>query len=279
MKILGTGLLGLVGSRITEVLQDRIEFEASEVDITNESLISEKIRSSGATVVLHLAAKANVDACEEDKGYNENGEAWKVNVLGTKNIAKACLTSGKKLIYVSTDFVFDGENPPYDENSAPNPINWYGVTKLEGEKAVQDMSGLNFVIVRIAYPYRAKYERSDFARAIIERLKENQEIKAVTDHIFNPTFVDDIAEGLFTIIKQEQSGIFHVVGSQPVSPYDCANMIAENFGFDKKLIKRTTRADFFKNRAQRPFRLELVNDKITKLGIRMRSFGEGLKEL
>lgn len=277
MKILGTGLSGLVGSRIVEVLQGRAEFEHSEVDVADEASIKKKIESSDASIVLHLAAKANVDACEDDESLQGEGQTWKINVLGTKNIAEACQAHSKKLVYISTDFVFNGENPPYSEDSIPSPINWYGKTKYEGEKVAENVQ--NFIIARISYPYRSKFERNDFARAFIEKLKSGQEVNAVVDHKFNPTFIDDIAEALFALIEKNQTGIFHVVGSKPISPFDAANLIADKFGFDKTLIKQTTRKEFFKNRAQRPFRLELLNDKITGLGIKMRTFEEGLNEL
>ncbi len=279
MKILGTGLRGLVGSRIVELLSDRIEFEISDVDITDEGSITEKIKSSDASIVLHLAAKTNVDACEEDKAEREQGEAWKVNVLGTKYIAEACSSSGKKLIYISTDFVFDGENPPYDESSKPNPVDWYGETKLKGEEVVQKTENLSWIIARITYPYRARFEQNDFVRTIIERFKKKEYIQVLEDHIFTPTLIDDIAEALFTLLEKNQQGVFHVVGSQFLSPYDAAFLIAKTFEFDTSLVSKTTREEYFKNRAQRPFRLETKNDKITQLGVRMSSFEEGLEKI
>jgi dTDP-4-dehydrorhamnose reductase len=279
MKILGTGLTGLVGSRIVEVLKDKIEFEKSQVDITDEASIKQTIESSDAQVVLHLAAKANVDGCEEDKEKGEGGEAWRINVLGTKYIAKACSGSGKKLVYISTDFVFDGQEEHYDEESKPNPLNWYGTTKLEGEKAIGQISDLDFVIARIAYPYRSHFQRNDFARAIIERLSKKEKIIGITDHIFTPTFVDDIAKALFFLLEQNQTGIFHVVGSEWLTPYGAALTIADIFGFDPSLVEKTTREEFFKNRAKRPFRLSLRNDKIKKLGVKMSTFDEGLSAL
>jgi dTDP-4-dehydrorhamnose reductase len=144
MKILGTGLTGLVGSRVVELLSNKYEFEnlsrSSGSDISNKEQVLGKIKSSDAQVILHLAAKTNVDECEKDKTLAQSGEAWRINVEGTKNIADACLQASKKLIYISTDFVFDGENPPpggYSEEDIPNPVNWYARTKYEGEKIVQ----------------------------------------------------------------------------------------------------------------------------------------------
>ena len=282
MKILGTGLDGLVGSRIVELLKDKHEFEnlsiSTGVDITDRDVILEKIKTSDAQIVLHLAAKTNVDGCEKDKALGEDGEAWKINVGGTKNIADACSQTNKKLIYISTDFVFDGTKEVYSEEDIPNPINWYAKTKYEGEKVVQ-ASKIPWIIVRIAYPYRAVFERLDFARAILRRLQEGFPIAAIKNHIFTPTYIDDIASAFDMLISKNSQGVFHVVGNQSLTPYDAALLVAKTFDFDQNLISKTTREEFFKDRARRPFQLRLKNDKITKLSVRMRTFEQGLREI
>ena len=285
MKILGTGLTGLVGSRVTELLKGKYEFEnlsrSTGFNVEDKNSVFEKIKNSDASVVLHLAAKTDVDGCEKDKELGENGGAWKINVLGTKNIADACLQSNKKLIYISTDFVFDGINPPaggYTEEDVPNPVNWYAKTKFEGEKIVRALS-FPWIIVRIAYPYRANFERNDFFRAILGRLTKKEPIKAVTDHVFCPTFIDDIASVLDNLLQTNSSGIFHAVGRESLTPYDAAIKIAKIFNCDESLISKTTREVFFKDRAKRPFQLALKNDRIEKLGIKMRTFEEGLREV
>lgn len=316
MKILGTGMLGLVGSRVVELLKDQYKFESSEVDVTDRESIINKIKTSDAPIVLHLAAKTDVDGCEKDRekdqellnrhsgdpnlsgdsrisfaqsnersltSHNDeewNGKktAWAVNVFGTRNVADACQESKKKLIYASTDFVFDGKKKFYSEEDRPNPINWYSQTKYEGEKIVQDTS-IPWIIVRLAYPYRSSFERVDFVRAILKRLQNNEKVAGVTDHIFTPTFIDDIAFAINKLIEKEALGIFHVVGSTSLSPYNAALAIAREFGLNKDLIDKTTRGEFFNNRAQRPFHLALKNDKIQRLGVKMRGFEEGLKEV
>lgn len=285
MKILGTGLSGLVGSRIVELLSDRYEFENigrnTGIDIIDREKVIDKIKSSDASIVLHLAAKTDVDGCEKDKALGENGDAWKINVEGTRNIVDACKESNKKLIYISTDFVFDGTNPPaggYAEDDIPNPVNWYAKTKYEGEKIVQKSSS-PWIIARIAYPYRANFGKLDFARAILRRLQNNEKVAGVTDHKFCPTFIDDIANAIDVLIKKKEGGLFHVVGSQSLSPFDGALAIASEFGLDKNLIGKTTRMEYFKDRAPRPFILFLKSDKIRRLGVEVRGFKEGLKEI
>lgn len=280
MKILATGVyLSLVGSRITEVLKDKYEFDSSTEDITDKNLIQNRIRQSDAEIVLHLAAKTNVDGCEEDKSLGENGTAWKVNVNGTENIAQACLETNKKLIYISTDFVFDGQKEGgYVEEDIPNPVNWYGQTKYEGEKKVQSICK-NHIIARIAYPYRVSGERVDFARGLIGKIRDSEFLPMIIDHVMTPTFIDDIANALDALLSKNQTGIFHVVGSQSVSPYEAALLICDIFGFEKSKIGKTTRQEFFKGRAPRGFKLILKNDKIKRLGINMKTFEEGLEEI
>ncbi|MDO8621578.1 MAG: NAD(P)-dependent oxidoreductase [Candidatus Levybacteria bacterium] len=279
MKILGTGLTGLIGSRIVELLNGAYEFEFSDTDITDKEAIGEKINNSNASVVLHLAAKTDVDGCEKDTALGVNGDAWRINVEGTKNVAEACEKSNKKLIYISTDFVFDGEKESeYSEEDKPNPVNWYAKTKYEGEKIVQS-SNLNWIIARLAYPYRANFQRKDFVRNLIHFFKNKESLSMVTDHIMTPTFIDDIAFAFDKLLKNDEKGIFHIVGNSFISPYEAAMKIAEVFNFDKVLIETTTRKDFFKYRAPRPFRLAIKNDKIQKLGIKMKTFEEGLRKI
>jgi dTDP-4-dehydrorhamnose reductase len=285
-KIFATGSTGLVGSRIVELLKDKYLFKDlsfdTGVDITNPDTLDIIRQDKEHEIVLHLAAKADVDGCEEDKDLGTEGAAYKSNVVGTQNVVDACKEGNKKIIYISTDFVFDGENPPadgYKEEDATHPLNWYAETKYKGEEVVKN-SGLPFLIARISYPYRKEFAgKKDFVRAIADRLANKQQVIAVTDHIFNPTFIDDIAYALGKLIETDSTGIFHVVGSQSLSPYDAALLIAEHFGYDESLISKTTRAEFFKDRALRPFNLQLNNDKIKRLGVTMRTFEEGLKQL
>lgn len=282
-KVLGTGLSGLVGSRIIELLQDEYDFEnlslETGIDITDRQQVEQKINRSQAKVILHLAAKADVDGCEKDKPLGKKGNAWRINVEGTKNIVDTAKKAKKKIIYISTDFVFDGENAPYVEDDVVRPINWYGQTKYEGEKVVAS-SGLPFIIARIAYPYRANFPlKQDFVRAIRNKLEQGDKIRAVADHIMTPTLIDDIAVALDRLIKENATGIYHVVGGEFISPYDAAIIIANAFGFSALKIVQTTRKEYFAHRATRPFNLSLKNDKIQKLGVKMKTFKEGLLSL
>lgn len=284
MRTLGTGLSGLVGSRIVELLQGKYEFEnisrSEGIDIVDRDQVVQKISKSDSQIVLHLAAKTNVDSCEEDKKDGKEGEAWRINVEGTRNIVDGCLHSNKNLVYISTDFVFDGEKDPsngYTEEDSPNPINWYGQTKLEGENIVQLLP--QWLIIRLSYPYRAQFAKDDFVRSIKNRLEDNKSVSAVSDQIFCPTFIDNIAQCIDLLIRHNATGIYHSVGSQSLTAYDAALKIAEIFSLDKSLISKTTRAEYFKDKAPRPFNLSLKNDKIRRFGVNMKTFEAGLIEV
>lgn len=285
-SILSIGGNGLVGSRISELLSSEYTFtnvgNTQGINITVPESLNKEIAKDEYTFVILLAAKADVDGCEADKELGEQGEAWKINVEGTQNVVDACIKYGKKLIYVSTDFVFAGDKEEgefYTEEDIPSPVNWYGETKYEGEKRVQQ-SGLDYVIVRPAYPYRASFDKKkDFVRAIMERLENSQEVTAITDHYFTPIFIDDFAFSIKALISQNVSGIYHCVGGSVLTPYESAREIAKAFDYDTKMITATTRSEFFAGRAKRPFNLSLKNDKIVQLGVKMRTFSEGLEEL
>jgi dTDP-4-dehydrorhamnose reductase len=285
-KIFGIGITGLIGSRIVELLSATYDFQnlslETGVDITDASTLSVIENDTEHEYVLHLAAKADVDGCEEDKAAGKNGAAWQINVEGTRNVVNAAKKSGKKIIYISTDFVFDGTKPKgeaYTEEDVPHPINWYAETKYEGERIVQD-ADIHYLILRIAYPYRTPFPlKKDLVQAILTRLQAGQEIQAVTDHIMSPTYVDDIATALDALIKNKASGIYHVTGSGSLTPHELAMSIANQYSLDLSLIHETTRDVFFAGRAPRPYNLAMNNARIGKLGVKIKTVEEGLSAL
>lgn len=267
-----TGASGLIGSRITELLSSEFTFipvPSTEMDITNRDEVYAKLKNTSFDMFLHLAAYTNVDGAETDMQ-----QAYNINVTGTKNVFEVVNELKKPFIHFSTDFVFDGVNPPFNESSPRNPISEYGKTKALAEEIIED----NAMIIRIAYPYRSRYEkRSDFVRAIIKRLKDNGTIQGITDSVFTPTFIDDIANGLQYLCNNFSPEIFHLVGGSSLTPYEAFNQIAEVFDLDKKLIGQTTYEAFFSGKAKRPKNCTVVRTK--PLPFTMRSFSEGLAEM
>lgn len=302
-KIFTIGAGGLVGSRIVSLLASRYDFTSLRrvdgIDITDAATLDPVSSDTSCSIVLHFAAKTDVDGCERDKEQDikilehvdaqeqmemfRNGKsAWAVNVAGTQNVVDACKKGKKKIIFISTDFVFDGKKSPhqsYAEEDVPRPSMWYGETKYKAEEVVKN-SGLPYLILRIAYPYGfPSGAKKDFVGIIAERLESNQRVNAISDHLMTPTFLDDIAAAIDLLIEKQLTGIYHVVGSQHIDPYHEALRIAQAFHFDSNLVHPVKREDFFRNRAPRPFNLSLNNGKIQHIGARMRTFEEGLKEI
>jgi dTDP-4-dehydrorhamnose reductase len=192
MKILVLGGSGLVGSRFIELTKDQFTVDSpshNDLDLLNSTEIANYLASSDAEAVLNLVAITNVDNCQDEDGDKE-GNVYKLNSLVPQVLAQECQKTGKHLIHVSTDYVFDGEktDAPYTEEDPTNPINWYGKTKCWAEEFVLAVDP-NFSIVRPEMPYSAVFEkRKDFARFFLDSLKEGKEIKAIEDQHITPVF-------------------------------------------------------------------------------------------
>lgn len=271
--------------------QDFLKFDMSEESSVGK-LDKEVMERFGKKpdFVIHCAAMTDVDYCELHQE-----EAHLVNAKGTENLAKHFKQG---FIYISTDFVFDGEIGNYSEKDTPKPPNYYALTKYLGEKAVQENCN-DYMIVRVAVLYGASSNKKKFTNWAVDQLKAKNQIRVVTDQICTPTLIDDIASGLEKLIaihkqekqdqfrkdkshaesrKEKEHNIFHVAGSQRLSRYDMALEIADTFGFDRKLITPVTSSDF-KQVARRPKDSSLDTGKIKKLGIKMSSFQEGIRKV
>jgi dTDP-4-dehydrorhamnose reductase len=271
-KIAVSGASGLVGSRITELLSDDFSFiplSQRMVDITKKDQVEQFFQDNQFDFFLHLAAYTNVDGAEVEKE-----KAYAINVEGTKNVFEQSVAKKINFIYISTDFVFDGKNPPFDEESKPNPISYYGLTKYQGEEIIGDEG----MIVRIAYPYRTQFEpKKDFVRTIYHLLRENKQLTMVENALMTPTFIDDIAYGLKYLINHYSKQIFHLVGSQSLSPYEAGKLIAQKFNLSEDLISPISYGEYFKNKAKRPQFSQIVSKK--NHFHPMASFEEGLNQI
>jgi dTDP-4-dehydrorhamnose reductase len=285
IKIIATGLTGLIGSRLVELTSDDFDWlplrRKDGFDITSVEKVDKAISSFNGEAVLHLAAFTDLNAANKERG-DKNGSCYRINVLGTRNIARACQKNGKYLIHASTDAVFGGEKKsPYTEDDSPCPIEWYGQTKLWAEEEVLK-SGCQSAIVRFAYPFRAEFEpKKDFVRKIIDQLKAGKKISMFSDTVFTPTFIDDIVPALTAILIKKPAGIFHVVGSTPLSPFAAAGEIAKVFGLGEKLI-RPQKLDAYLEAGGRPYPryAGLSNQKLRmELGVSMRTFLSALEEM
>jgi dTDP-4-dehydrorhamnose reductase len=289
-KIIGTGLSGLVGSRLVELLQKKFEFVDfsldSGVDITKLSSLKKAfLKHLDCEAVIHLAAFTDVSEAAKQEG-NKKGLCYQINVIGTQNTANLCQEYGKYLIHISTDFVFDGKKKTaYTEEDKPYPIEWYGHTKYLAEKIVQQSKN-PWLIARIAYPFKAKPSQRnlepkpkiDLVRKIIEKLENDQEVKMFTDQIITPTLIDDIAHSVDIIVRKKPTGVYHVVGSSFISPYNLALKICKILNLDKTKVKKTTLLEFQRiDPRPRQKYLKLSNIKIQKdLNIKISSIDQAL---
>jgi len=282
MKILITGSSGLLGSKLVaaaKVIHEIIPTHATrplfpnsvKMDITNGDEVSRVISEFKPDVVIHAAAETDVDRCELDKKH-----AWKVNADGTKNIAEACTEIGAKPVYVSTDYVFDGEKGLYDEEDAPKPINHYGLTKLEGEKYIAKVEG--YLIARASVLYGWHPRKKNFATWVLDSLKQKKRIKVVDDHYNSPTLADNLAELLVEAVEKDLIGLYHAAGRERISRFEFALQIARTFGLDSELIEPIRMAELKAWVARRPRDSSLQVDKIQR-ELRTKPLGvsEGLR--
>lgn len=273
LKIALTGADGLVGSRIIELLKGNFELISlpqSQMDITDRNQVFNVLKNLDYDIFFHLAAYTNVSVAET---FGKD-LAFKINRDGTKNVFDVVLNKNKKFIYVSTDFVFDGINPPYFEDSQPNPTSVYAASKYEGEKIVKDQA----MIIRIAYPYRANFElKKDFFRSFKFYLENKKPLSMITDSLMTSTFIDDIAFGLKYLFNNYFPEIYHLVGADSLSPYNICQIVAEKFNLDKSLIGKTTYEEYVKGKAHLP-QFATIKSKKNNF-YKMKSFSEGLEEI
>lgn len=269
-RIVITGATGLVGSRIQELLQSDYTFiplSSAGMDITSIDSVNTTLSGLTYDGILHLAGYTNVDGAESEKN-----KAYLINETGTQNLLTITQDQKKEFFYVSTDFVFDGVNPPFNETSIPHPISVYGDSKWRGERKVAQYGGM---IVRISYPYRARFERKkDIVRILKSLLEAQKPLSMIADSHMVPTLIDDIAEGLKFLLNNFTPEIFHLVGSQSVTPYELACQIAKTFNLNSALITKTTYESYFAGKAKRPQYCDIVSTKNSFY--RMHSLEEGL---
>ncbi len=258
MKVLVTGAKGMLGQDLCPILEDNeydvIETDIHNLDITNLENINKVINKETPEIIIHCAAYTNVDKAEEDL---EN--AKKINVLGTENLAQICGEKDITLVYISTDYVFDGEaNTPYLPNSPTNPINNYGLTKLEGEKAVKKYCK-KYYIARTSWLYG--HHGKNFVETMLS-LADKPELKVVDDQIGCPTWTIELANGIIKLIQNEEYGTYHVCGSNSTSWYGFAKEIFAQTNKNVNLQPCST--EEFPRAARRPKYSIMENNKICR---------------
>lgn len=247
MKILVTGAKGMLGQDLCPILEDEgyevFETDIENLDITNFEQVNDVLSEIKPSVVIHCAAYTNVDKAEEDIET-----AKLINVIGTENIAKASANINATMIYISTDYVFDGsKEEPYLPTDKANPLNNYGLTKFEGEEAVRKNCPKHY-ITRTSWLYGI--HGRNFVETMIS-LKDKEELKVVDDQIGCPTWTVELANGIVELLDDKADfGTYHICGSGKTSWYDFAKEIFELEGLDVNLKPCTT--EDFPRPAKRP---------------------------
>jgi dTDP-4-dehydrorhamnose reductase len=252
LRLLITGASGLFGSKLAEMgihrnfevhsgySQEKPAFGAPiHLDILNENRVKEVFKELNPAVVVHAASLTNVDKCETNKAL-----AWKTNVEGTEHIAIASKASHAFLVHISTDYIFNGDTGQYTETDNPDPINYYGFTKLKAEELVKDLIN-DYCIARTSVIYGATPAggKVNFSLWLLSQLRGRKQVRIVTDQWNSPTLNTNLAAMTLEIIERKLTGIFNLSGATRISRYDFANTLAQTFNLNEDLIIPSTTAE------------------------------------
>ncbi len=289
-RILITGANGLLGQKLVyrmkwmnnmqciatakgeNRLLDKEGYEYWDVDITDHAAMRNVILNSKPQYIIHAAAMTNVDACETERDVCK-----KINVDAVQNIATICDELNIHLIHVSTDFIMDGEAGPYDENAVPNPLSYYGWSKLEAEKIVQKMTA-PWAILRtvLVFGIVDNMSRSNIVLWVKNSLEQGKDINVVNDQWRTPTLAEDLAEGCLLAVLKDAKGIYNISGAELMNIYEIACRVADHYGLNKDLIHPTD-SSTLNQPAKRPPRTGFIIDKARKeLGYDPTTFEESL---
>ncbi|MFC5626985.1 SDR family oxidoreductase [Algoriphagus winogradskyi] len=284
-KVFITGANGLLGQKLVAQLVEKGAFqvfasgkgacrlpgegfEYVSVDITDESSVEKALGEIKPDVIIHGAAMTHVDQCEL------NQEAcYDANVNATAYLIKAAEAAKAHFIFVSTDFIFSGEEGPLDENAEAAPVNYYGETKLQGEQLVKACQ-TKWSIARTVLVFGIAHDmsRTNIILWVKSSLEAGKEIQVVDDQFRTPTLAEDLATGCILIAEQEAEGIYNISGPDFLTPYEMANITADYFGLNKELIKRADSTTFTQP-AKRPLKTGFIITKAREeLGFEPKSF-------
>lgn len=273
-RVLVLGAKGMLGSELMRIRSSRFEligFGHDELDVTAERETLQAVQDLRPGIVIHAAAYTSVDGCETDPD-----QAFRVNGQGTLHVALACRQTGARLVYMSTDYVFDGKAlKPYREEDPVDPINVYGKSKLEGERHIQRFLD-DFTIVRTQWLFGKGGK--NFVTAILGLAREGRPLTIVQDQIGSPTYVVDLGQTIFRLLENGSHGVFHVANSSSCSWYDFSREIVRIGEISDVEIIPVDGA-FLGRPAPRPHYTVLNCEKVTReTGLIMRSWQEALRE-
>lgn len=251
-----------------ESVCDKIDY--MKIDITKRDELKKAVYDFCPDYIINAAAFTNVDLSETEREL-----AWKINVKGVEYLAEVSRVLDSHLIHFSSDYIFDGHKGPYTETDKPNPLGYYGRTKLASENALKISGTLN-TILRTNVLYGIADSRPDFVRWVVKSIRDKKEIRIVTDQINNPTFIDDLVQAISKVIEYKKTGIYNIGGKEFLSRYDFTIQISDYFHLDKSLITAIKTEDLNQS-AKRPLNSGLITIKAeTELGYKPLSIRESL---
>ncbi|HZI54399.1 MAG TPA: SDR family oxidoreductase [Chitinophagaceae bacterium] len=250
------------------------KFFYAEMDFTDPFAVHDVFEKYRPEIVVHGGAISKPDECELNQW-----QAYVVNVEGTVTTLLNAAELNSFFIFVSTDFIFDGEKGMYNEMDTPNPVNYYGKTKLEAEEAVKEYEH-DWAIVRTVMVYgKPILSRSNILSIVKEKLEKGEMYNVLDDQVRTPTYVEDLASAIVQVIEKRAKGVYHISGKDVMTPFQMACMTADYLGLDKKLINRVTAADFSQP-AKRPILTGFdISKAKSELGFEPISFEEGLRKM
>ncbi len=273
-RVLITGAKGMLGLDLTEVFRESYDVYGRDIDdfdITRDKETMDAIMEIRPDIVIHAAAYTDVDGCEDHIEL-----AHSVNGGGTKNVASACRELGSKMVYISTDYVFDGrKSGAYSEEDPTCPINTYGRSKLEGERWVCTMVD-QFVIVRTAWLFGRGGK--NFVETILKLAREKGALSVVADQVGSPTYAVDLSRAIGALMGKECRGIYHITNGETCSWYEYAREILAISGLDNIPVHPIS-TDQLNRAARRPSNSMLDRGKFEgETGYRMRPWREALRD-
>lgn len=248
-------------------------FQYETMDFADRGSVQSVIGNYKPTVIVHAGAMSKPDECQLNRE-----KAYHCNVEGTRYLLEAAAGAGSFFIFLSTDFIFDGEKGMYREEDEPHPVNYYGITKWQAEAEVRKYPH-DWAIARTVLVYgKPRSGRSNILTIVKEKLEKGESYLVKNDQVRTPTWVEDLASGIAAIIVKRATGVFHLSGIDILTPYEMACRAADYLGLDRSLLKNVTEKDM-EEPARRPLKTGFIIDKARRvLGYEPVSFEEGLRK-
>lgn len=291
-KILVIGANGFTGRRILDDLSRNLSYQTTgcslhddicphsgnyrfiRTDICNRQAVEKLFQEVQPDVVINTSALSVPDYCE-----THHAEADAVNITAVEHLAECCEAGGSRFIHLSTDFVFGGDTDrPYTEEDIPAPVNYYGYTKLEGEKRIAAVCR-DYAIVRVVVVYGAALpgQHGNVLQLVANRLRNNEEVFVVSDQWRTPTFVGDVSQGVEKLISHPQNGIYHLCGSECLTIADIAYRVADVLGLNRSPIRPVTTKEMNEKTPRPRFSGLSIEKAHRELGYRPYTLEEGIK--